>query len=187
VPDRIANIVVLVEDIEQQNLIFRFLERCNPTISYRTCRFERAAKRSGGSGEQFVRKQYPTEVKEHRRRIGKGTSALLVIMVDADMETTQHRAKQLADALETASMERRDDNEAIVILIPKRHVETWIRALLANTVDEQTDYKNPQPTAEEIRQAAMTLYDWTRPNARPGSTSPASLTQSIPEWQRIPS
>ena len=84
-------------------------------------------------------------------------------------------------------MERRDNDEPIVVLIPRRHVETWIRALLGQTVDEQTDYKNPQPTPEEIRQAAGTLHQWTRPNTGPDPTSPPSLTDSIPEWQKIPS
>ena len=186
-PDRIANIVILVEDGEQQNLIFRYLGRCNPTLTYRNCRFERAAKRSGGSGEQFVRKRYPPEVKEHRRRIGKGTSALLVVMVDADLETTQRRAKQLSEALGTANIERRGHNEAIIVLIPKRHVETWIRALLGDQVNEEDEYKNPEPTPKEILKATETLYQWTRPGGGPGPTSPPSLTASLPEWRKIPS
>lgn len=179
--------MILVEDMEQQNLIFRFLERCNRRITYRDCRFEKPAKQSGGSGEQFVRNQYPVEVKEHRRRTGKGASALLVTMVDADKETTQFRARQLSDALEAANLKGRGAEELIAVLIPRRHVETWIRALLGNRVIEKNDYKNPEPTPKEIRQAAETLHQWTRPNAGPGPTAPASLTASIPEWQKIPS
>jgi hypothetical protein len=108
-------------------------------------------------------------------------------MVDADTEATQRRAKQLSDALATANMERRGDNEAIVVLIPKRHVETWIRALLGEQVNEEDEYKDPEPTPKQILQAAKTIYDWTRPNAGPGPTSPPSLANSIPEWQKIPS
>ena len=196
-PDRVANIVILVEDIEQQNLVFRFLERCDRRITYRDCRFERAAKRSGGSGEQFVRNQYPVEVKEHRLRVGKGASALLVVMVDADKETVQGRASQLSVALKSAGegclpkerlyYRRLEGKELIVVLIPRRHVETWIRALLGNQVIEEQNYKNPEPTPKEIREAAETLYAWTRPNASAGPTSTASLTQSIPEWRKIPS
>jgi hypothetical protein len=73
------------------------------------------------------------------------------------------------------------------VLIPKRHVETWIRALLGDQVDEVTDYTQPTPTAKEIKDAAAALYTWTRPAASPGPTSPASLTASIPKWQKIPS
>jgi hypothetical protein len=179
-----TNVVILVEDMEQQNLIFRFLERCRRTIRYRECRFETAAKRAGGSGEQFVRKQYPVEVKEYRRRIGKGASALLVTMIDADKETTQFRAKQLSDALQAAELDQRAAGEAIAILIPKRHVETWIRALRGLPVDEQTDYKNPKPASAEITDAAATLYSWTRAKAVPSTTCPPSLTDSVPEWRK---
>jgi hypothetical protein len=142
---------------------------------------------SGGSGEQFVRKRYPVEVQEHRRRVRRGASALLVVMIDADMETTQRRASQLSDALRAASMDRRRNNEPIAVLIPKRHVETWIRALLGDPVDEVTDYKRPTPTANEIKEAAAELFAWTRPGASPGATSPPSLTTSLPEWRKIPS
>lgn len=178
--------VVLVEDREQQNLIFRFLARCNRNLTYRDCRFELAATRGGGSGEQFVRNRYPAEVREHRRRLGKGASALLVVMVDADMKTTQYRDSQLSETLKAAGMEERGRDEPIVVVIPKRHVETWIRALLDDPVDEVTDYKKPKPAPNEIRRAAETLHQWTRPGAAVGSTSPPSLTESIPEWQKIP-
>jgi hypothetical protein len=183
--------------MEQQNLVFRYLERCNPRIAYRDCRFESAATKSGGSGEQFVRNRYPAEVKEHRRRLGNGASALLAVMLDADMETTQRRAKQLADALGDAGKacppkEKHHYrppgvDDPIVVLIPKRHVETWIRALLGNQVDEVTDYTRPTPSPKQIKDAAAELHHWTRPGANPGPTSPASLNASIPEWRKIPS
>jgi hypothetical protein len=108
-------------------------------------------------------------------------------MVDADMETTQHRASQLSAALEAASMDGRSNNEPIVVLIPKRHVETWIRALLGDHVDEVTDYTRPTPTPKEIKDAAAKLHEWTRRGANQGATSPAPLTASLPEWRKIPS
>jgi hypothetical protein len=108
-------------------------------------------------------------------------------MVDADMETTERRASQLSDALRAASMDERREAEPIVVLIPKRHVETWIRALLGNQVDEVTDYTRPTLSAKDIKNAADTLHEWTRPGANPGPTSPASLTASLPEWRKIPS
>jgi hypothetical protein len=180
---RIANKVVLVEDVAQENLVRRYLERCRHNL--RDCRFERAAKRSGGSGEQFVRKLYAVEVKEHRSRVSKGVSALLVVMVDADTQTTVHRFAQLARALEDAGQDARDKSELIIVLIPKRHVETWIRALLGNNVNEEQSYKYPKPTSNEINESAETLYGWTRPQAAPPATCPPSLRASIGEWQKI--
>jgi len=186
VPERIANIFILVEDVEQQNLIRRYLQRCGHT------RFRFAplpAKSSGGSGEKYVRDNYPEQVNACRSSVGKKTSAILIVMVDADIETVHHRQLQLVDALMAAGIDRRRDNEPIVILIPKRHVETWIRALLGNQVDEETDYTKAgyrPPTPSEIQQAAHALHSWTRPGAIPAANSPPSLTASIPEWQRIP-
>jgi len=186
VPGRIGNKIVLAEDMDQQNLVRRYLEKCGHNT--RECRFmSPAAKGPGGSGEKYVRDQYPRQVQACRSSLGRRASALLVVIVDADMETTQRRASQFSYALRAASMGKRRNDEPIVVLIPKRHVETWIRALLGEPVDEVTDYKRPTPTAKDIKDAAMELFEWTRPGAGPGAKSPPSLTASLPEWRKIPS
>jgi hypothetical protein len=187
VPNRIANIVVLAEDREQQNLVRRYLERCGHNLLQ--CRFSSLSGR-GGSGEKYVRDNYTKEVRACRSSWGRRTSALLVVIVDADTESAQHRANQLARALRDANEQPRGSQEPIAVLIPKRHVETWIRALLGGNVDEETDYtKAPYsvPTSQDISAAALELHAWTRAGAGPGARSPPSLTASIPEWRRIPS
>jgi hypothetical protein len=187
-PDRIANLIVLAEDKEQRNLVHRYVERCGHDT--RTIRFVPLPARAwGGSGEKYVRDRYPAEVQACRSSLGKRASAFLVAIIDADRETTGRRASQLSEALKAAGMEDRHADEPIVVLIPKRHVETWIRALLGKTADEVTDYtKSPhqRPTSAELKNAASKLYKWTRPGAAPPSTSPPSLTASIPEWRKIP-
>ncbi len=186
--DRTANVFVLVEDREHQNLIRRYLIRSGH--SDRQFRFAPLpAKSSGGSGEIFVRDKYPEQVKACRSTIGKRASAILIVMIDADSETAQRRKSQLEDALQLAGEDSRDSNEPIVVLIPKRHVETWIRALLGEQVDESTDYsKAPfsRPNSNDIQSAAHALFGWTRPGAQPARNAPPSLITSIPEWQRIP-
>ena len=188
-PERIANKIILAEDLEQQNLVRRYLQRCGHES--RECRFvPLPARGPSGSGEKYVRDQYPHQVQACRSSLGRQATALLVVIVDADNETTRWRAAQLSDALRTAGMEERREDEPIVVLIPRRHVETWIRALLGNQVDEVTDYtKAPYstPVANDIKNAVTELHQWTRPGANPGPTSPASLTASIPEWRKIPS
>ncbi len=164
----------------------RYLEKCGHNT--RECRFvSPAAKGPGGSGERYVRDRYAREVQACRSSLGRRASALLVVIVDADKDTTQRRASQLSDALRAASMGERRDDEPIVLLIPKRHVETWIRALLGVRVDEVNDYTRPVPTLKEIKEAAAELYGWTRPGANPGATSPPSLTASLAEWRKVPS
>ena len=183
-PERIANKIILVEDVMQQNLVRRYLERCGHTPPFRLVALP--ARGPGGSGEKYVRDQYPLQVQACRSSLGRRATALLVVIVDADMETTQRRATQLGNALQGAGMHARGKDEPIVVLIPKRHVETWIRALLGNQVDEVTDYTRPTPAPKEIKDAAAVLYGWTRPGAAPVPTYPASLTASLPEWQKIP-
>jgi len=184
VPERIANKIILAEDAAQQNLVRRYLERCGHTPPFRLVALP--ARSSGGSGEKYVRDHYPEQVRACRSSLGRRVAALLIVVVDADMETTERRRSQLSEALQSAEMAERGDNEPIVLLIPKRHVETWIRALLGAHVDEVTDYSRPTPTAKEIKDAASELYVGTRPGAAPVPSYPASLTASLTEWQKIP-
>ena len=184
-PERIANKIILAEDAVRQNLVRRYLERCGHTPPFRLVALP--ARGPGGSGEKYVRDQYPQQVQACRSSLGRRATALLVVIVDADMENTQRRATQLGSALQAAGMHARGNDEPIVVLIPKRHVETWIRALLGNQVDEVADYTQPTPTAKEIKDAAAELHQWTRPGASAVLTSPPSLTASLPEWQKIPS
>jgi len=188
VPDRIANIIVLTEDTEQRNLVRRYLERCRHDT--RSVRFEPLpAQGPGGSGEKYVRDNYAKQVRACRSSLGKRASALLVVMVDANGDTTQRRASQLSEALQVAGEGERSTDGPIVVLIPKRHVETWIRALLGMPADEATDYtKAPYrpPTAGDIKKSAATLYEHTRLGTALPGAFPPSLTASIPEWQKIP-
>ncbi len=184
-PERIANKIILAEDLEQQNLVRRYLERCGHAPPFRLLPLTKR-----GSGEKYVRDQYSKEVHACRSALGRRASALLVVIVDADTGETRWRATQLSDALRAAGMDERREDEPIVVLIPRRHVETWIRALLGNQVDEVTDYtKAPYstPVANDIKNAAAELHEWTRPGANPCPTCPPSLTASLPEWRKIPS
>lgn len=187
--NRIATTIVLAEDETHQNFVRRYLQRLwGRDFNDHKIRWSKPQK-GRGSGEQHVRTEYPKEVKACRS-LGTRVSALLIVIVDADKRTADERRRQLTDSLSAAGIPPRDDADSFVVLIPKRHVETWIRALMQETVDEDTDYTKSSyssPTPEEIKSATETLYAWTRPNAQLGPTSPPSLTASIPEWKRIPS
>ncbi len=140
-----------------------------------------------GAGRNTCVTSMAKEVRGCRSALGKRASALLIVVVDADTKTTASRAAQLSDALDAAEEEKLSATEPVVVLIPKRNVETWIRALLGSAVDEITDYKKPVPTSAEIKNSADELYKYTRPSAQLPAGYPSSLTQSIPEWRKIPS
>jgi hypothetical protein len=105
-------------------------------------------------------------------------------MIDADSMTVDQRGRQLSNELRAAGFAGRGD-EPIAVLIPKRHVETWLRALLGSAVDEISDYKRPSPTPDEIRAAAASLCVALGGTELPADW-PASLVASAPEWRRIP-
>ena len=184
---RVANTFVLVEDVAQQGLVRAYLKRVwGKNLNSRSIRM--APLPAGrGSGEKYVRDQYPNRVTALRSSLGKKASAILIVMIDADNHSTDERHRQLERELVDAELQARAANEPIVLLVPKRHVETWIQALLGNNVDETTDYKRPKPTPQDVNNAAKTLYDWTRENALIGENCPPSLSAAIPECRRIPS
>jgi hypothetical protein len=185
VPDRVTNICVLVEDREQQNLVRRFLQRWRGK-NYVDRRIRWVPLPAGsGAGERYVRVSYPVEARALRSSLGRRVSGMLVVMLDADRLEVAARQRQLADELVQANTGPRDPTEPIFVFVPKRHVETWIRALLDARVDEGTDYKRPQPTSREIETAATTLCAALGLDPPPDPWPP-SLRASVPDWRRLP-
>ncbi len=187
--ERVARTIVLVEDKPQQNLVRRYLQRCRGN-AYSDRQIDwRPLPAGRGSGEQYVRLEYPKQTRSCRSSLGKRASCLLIVMTDADTRETRKRGEQLSQELMAAEMEPRETAEPIVVLIPKRHVETWIQALLGKEVDEETDYTrapHSSPSTEQIKRAANRAYDLTRPNTPLDAVRPPSLKASIPEWTKIP-
>jgi len=185
VPDRIANVFVLVEDAMQQNFVKRFLQqRWGQQYAERRLRWAPLAP-GRGAAEQRVRREYPGQVKACRSTIGRRVSCLLIVVLDADQETVGTRRRRLDAELQRAGQPPRGKSEPIVLLIPKRHVETWIRALVGNPVDEAIDYTRPAPTPQEVKRAAAGLCN-ALDAADPPPHWPPSLVASVPEWRKIP-
>ncbi|MGH9414431.1 MAG: hypothetical protein ACRD0Y_11935 [Terriglobales bacterium] len=105
----------------QQNLIRRLLEKSG----HRLHQISFVPLPAGrGAGEQYVRERFP----ELARQAVK-TGTWLIVMIDADMRTTAARRRQLWAGEEEPA-------DQVLILVPKRHVETWIRYALGERVDE---------------------------------------------------
>lgn len=180
---RIATIVILVEDTRQESLIRRFLQRLGH--DNRNIRINRAPKGSG-SGEQHVREQYASEVRALRQRVTR-TRSVLIACIDADTRDVQDRRAQFSRALRDADEAERQDDEPVLNLVPRRNVETWILCLNNNSVDEISDYRHDDPvTAQAIKDAALALFNWTRPNVDLPDSCVASLRESLPEFLRLP-
>ena len=181
--ERIASIVLLVEDVNQENLLRRYLQRLgHDNRSMRPVRVPAGR----GSGEQFVRQSYASEVRAIRQQLTR-TRACLIAMIDADAGTVNERSQQFDKALQDAEEAPRGPAEPILNLIPKRNVETWILCLNSVEVNEEEDYRHDRRVdTSAIKRAAVTLYDWTRRNFVVPESCVPSLRSCLPEFRRVP-
>ncbi len=104
---------------------------------------------------------------------------MLIVVVDADENTVAGRRGHLNQQSQI------DAHDPLVILIPRRHIETWIRAALGDAVNENDSYKKPEPKKSEIRAAGIQIHGWARENPLPGATCVDSLRIALPEWRKI--
>ena len=174
-------VVVLAEDERQQRLARRYLYR----LQYGHHDIRLVDLPSGrGSGVEWVLQRYAAEVQKFRSRAAKAGTALIVV-IDADTFHIDQRDRQLRQALADATFEIRRDHEAIIHLIPKRNVETWILCLTGKQVDETTDYSRERDVDRLIPTAAETLFDWSRRNATLPAHCVPSLEVAVPELRRL--
>ncbi len=135
--DRYTQVVILCEDVMHLNFVRRYLIQRG--VEERRIR-GKIAPAGRGAGTQFVVNGYPKEGKAIRSR--PHIRAGLVVVIDADMRSSQERLAQLAKSLEKDGQPQRKETDRIGLLSPKRNIETWIFHLLGNEVDEETNYKN---------------------------------------------
>ncbi|MBW4505264.1 MAG: hypothetical protein KME64_01935 [Scytonematopsis contorta HA4267-MV1] len=139
---RRVQIIILCEDRQQEVFARFFLKKRGFKGLFRA----RICPPGSQSGEQFVRTQYPAEVKAYRQNRNR-VSIGLVVIIDADKSTLQERLDWLALTLDEDSQENRQADEAIAIFIPKRNIETWIHYLQGESVNEEEAYSK-FPNAE---------------------------------------
>lgn len=107
-------------------------------------------------------------------------------MTDADNLTVKSREQTLYGELKSVNLTAVTNDEPIVILIPKWQIETWIKCLLGIPMREDDQFSDRPPVQpDQIKTAAVTLFDWTRPNAQIGVTCVPSLRSALPRWLRI--
>ncbi len=91
-----------------------------------------------GSADQFVRQQFPRELKAHRTR---HASQAVVTMMDGDRYGVDARLEQLNQACRAGSIDVRNPGERVAVFIPTWNIETWFAYLDGATVDEaRSDY-----------------------------------------------
>lgn len=172
--DNYTQVVVLCEDRQHWVFAYRFLTQSG--IHGRRIR-ARVSPSGHGSGEQFVREQYPIEVKEQRKRAARLNSALIVIQ-DCDVRPLEERRSTLE--LSAA----RGPNDRIALLFPKRNIETWINFLTdGEAVDEVDSYPKLRGREADCHDAADRLA--AKNEYRLSADVPSSLRAACPEIRRI--
>lgn len=178
-----ALFVVLAEDRRHQQLARKYLVRRFQCDMHAIRLLELPS--GQGAGEQWVRENYPKQLEAWRDRAIRARTALIAV-IDADTKTVAERQQQLRRSAQEAGVVTRGDGDAVVHLIPKRNVETWVLCLTGVTVNEIDDYKNATANIDGlIGQGIETLYRWSRLNAQIPTGCVSSLHDGIGELQRL--
>ena len=170
-----VRIVLLCEDAATDTFVRRFLRRRQfKARDIRTLPIPHGSQ----SGEQWVRQKYPSELKAIRSR----QNAFLIVVIDADTYTTPARRSQL-DECRNKKIPVRGPKDPVIIIVPRRNIETWFAYLDGISVDETVDYsayksKDPRPFAEELYRMCHE-YQQLRPPV------PPSLSESCQEYRKL--
>lgn len=172
---------VLVED----RMLERFVRECLYALGVRRheIRFQ-PSPAAQGSAKQWIDRQYPAQVRAHRRHAAQNIA--LIVGTDADEHTVRQRIQRLDDALKAAGLDPRSPHEKIAILVPRWHIETWLLHLNGHAVDEDTEYKD-RVLGIDINAAAREFIGRFREHLRdPNSGSNLlSLVSAFEEMRRI--
>jgi hypothetical protein len=186
-----TQIIILCEDQSQEFFIRHFFQtylslprKCahyfNPIIS----------PPGQGAGEQFVRQTFVNEVKAYRKR-KNSIKIALVLMIDADTHEATQRRQQMEAALQEEGLPPLSPEEAVLIFIPKRNIETWARFLFSSPStpppDEDRDYKKQVPPIGDWKKPLQDLGTHCREHSPLPDSAPPSLRAACPELDRLAS
>jgi hypothetical protein len=172
-----VSITLLCEDSQTDAFVRRFLKYRN----FRSRDIRTLPLPSGRqSGEQWVRERYPMELRAIRRR----QRAYLIVVTDADTHSTAVRRGQLDAACDEKGTPRRDDRDPVLVIVPRRNIETWLAYLGGATVDEDTRYRKLKPESACVTQAEA-LFRMCHEEQRLNEDAPPSLREACEEYPKL--
>ena len=181
--ERFAQVIILVEDKQQRSFVNRLLKE----LGYPNHKLKPLPLPAGvGSGEAYVREQYPIQVKALRPRASYQEVAL-VMAIDGDGRTIADRHQQLANQLVAADLDPRGAAEKIIHLVPCRNIKTWIEYLedITTTIDEEHRYAKLMKRESECQKPVEEMARLCRPCQPVPTNCPASLLAAIEELKRL--
>ena len=180
-----VKIVLLCEDKRTDSFVRNFLEgREFRRHDIHTCPLPEGS----GSGEQWVRKQYPNELKAIRN----GKNAYLIVVIDADKGTLDNRHQQLEEECRKNGVSPRDHKDTNVLhIIPRRNIETWLAYLDNKNVNESEDYRKLRSknrklkSKSDCKKYAKRLHDMCHDDQRLREPAPPSLQEACKEYRKL--
>ncbi len=177
--ERVSEMILLCEDDAQEQLVRFYLKKSGLNTTPPCFIPINASRKVHGGNVRWVLHEFPRQLEACRRRHATHARTLLIVVADADDYSVAERRSQLDGSIGVS------DTDLLVVLIPRRHVETWIRAALGHEVNETDDYKHPTIKRDRIRAAANQIHGWARDNPEPGPTCVDSLRASLTQWRKI--
>lgn len=174
-----VRIVLLCEDSQTDSFVRRFLKKRN--WGHRNI-VTAPLPHGSQSGEQWVRERYPQELKAIRVRQG----ALLLVVVDADNLTTNQRRTQLEDQCGKEGVPGRVPQDPVVVIVPRRNIETWFAYLDGSDVDEHRRYSK-LAKVRDCEKHAKELYIMCHERQSLRDPAPSSLREACDEYNRLAS
>ena len=175
---RQVRMTLLCEDTQHATFAQRFLKEMG--WSTHQIRVEKAP---GGSGaaEQFVRRRFPIELKEYRKRYG---NVLLAVLIDGDRYGVAERLAQLDAACDQEQILRRGASESVFIFIPTWSIETWLAYLDGETVSEVQGGHPRLPRPRDCQRHVEQLVDMCH-SRQLREPVPSSLAAACTEYERL--
>ncbi len=107
-----------------------------------------------------------------------------MVIIDADTCTVAQRKTQLDAARRSQGVPVRSPEEAVVLAIPKRNLETWFVYLSGEPWNEQADeWKRKKD--DLAKRAANLVYHMCYHQQRLRQPAPPSLEDACGEWRRF--
>lgn len=172
-----VRIVLLCEDLQLATFMRRFLKRRGWQAHEIR---EEIAPPGQGSGEQWVRERYPHELTAIRTR---GNTAL-VVGTDADLLSVTERIASLDRQCQAQGVQQRTGQEPVIMVVPKRNIETWFAYLRGDAVNEgdvYPRYVNESDCRDDVRH----LDEMCR-SQHLRASPPPSLLATCTEYNKMP-
>jgi hypothetical protein len=99
------------------------------------------------------------------------------------MRDVSQRMRDLSDSCASAGLDDRQSNEGVGVFIPMRNIETWLRFLEGQQVDETTDYRPRHGSVVGCKAHARRLREFCQ--AGLPEASPSSLHAACEDFVKL--